>query len=324
MKILLSYHDNRAGSSCDAGIITEVLEAAGATLSHLPVEPPGFLARCHAKLDRWRGAPRFDATISLEQLRTGWLPFGRRSFLIPNQEWFEPPWARHLSKFRLVLCKTREAERLFGALGARVAYIGFTSRDRRLPKASRRDGVLHVAGRSLQKGTGALIRAWLRHPEWPTLTVVQRPPHPGHRLWHPSAPNIRYLSEYLPDEEVRLLQNTIGLHACPSEAEGFGHVLVESLSCGAILITTDAPPMDELVRPDRGILVPYSSTAPQGVGTRYLVDEPALERALAQALALPPEQREQLGQRGREWFEDNDRAFRARLTEVLFGALSQR
>ncbi|MGZ7234501.1 hypothetical protein ACXWOU_09605, partial [Streptococcus pyogenes] len=70
--------------------------------------------------------------------------------------------------------KTRHAERLFGALGVPVRYIGFTSPDRRLPDLPRRHAFFHGPGRSMHKGTEALLQLWAAHPAWPMLTVVWR------------------------------------------------------------------------------------------------------------------------------------------------------
>ena len=106
----------------------------------------------------------------------------------------------------------------------------------------------------------------------------------------------------------------------PSEAEGFGHPFAESMSCGAVVVTTDAPPMNELVRPDRGLLVPAAALAPQGIGMLYRVDEAALEETIARALALPPEERARLGGNARAWFESNQEEFRERFVEAVLHA----
>ena len=78
--------------------------------------------------------------------------------------------------------------------------------------------------------------------------------------------NINYFAKYVDDDELRLVQNRHGVHLCPSEAEGFGHTLVEAMSCGAVVITTDGPPMNEMVTPDRGALVRYGRTGRQRPG----------------------------------------------------------
>jgi hypothetical protein len=47
-----------------------------------------------------------------------------------------------------------------------------------------------------------------------------------------------------------------GLHLCPSEREGFGHYIFGPMSIGAIVVTANAPPMNELVDSSCGVLVP--------------------------------------------------------------------
>ncbi|MES2199112.1 MAG: glycosyltransferase [Chlamydiota bacterium] len=62
-------------------------------------------------------------------------------------------------------------------------------------------------------------------------------------------------------EDLRKIQNKTGIHLCPSEVEGFGHCIFEALSTGAVVITTDAPPMNEFIKDPR-CLVPFSHSAP--------------------------------------------------------------
>ena len=320
LRVNLIFHDNGAGLTADAMIVASVLSTAGIQITSSPYQAPPVWDRAAARAARWSGRPRYDLNIFLEHVDHRWWPMARRSMLIPNQEWFYPEWTRRLRGFDRVLCKTQDGLRIFQSLGARAEFLGFTSEDRRLlPGPPREEGVLHIAGRSLRKGTVIVLQAWQQHPEWPRLTVVQRPPQEGYPLWHPPLPNVTYHSHRLSDEEIRELQNRYWLHIRPSEAEGFGHPLAESMSCGAVVITTDAPPMNELVRPDRGILVPAHPTKPQGLVIRQEVEAPALEAAVVRALAMPASEREEMGGQGRAWWETNDQAFRSRLKAVVAG-----
>lgn len=318
MRVNLIYHDNGAGTPQTAGMVAAVLQAAGATISHSVTRRPDPATWILGQIGRATRRPRFDINIFLEKVWPAWLSQARHNILVPNQEWFDPAWVRHLPSFDLVLTKTRYAEACFGALGARVRFMGFTAEDARLqPPPAQDGGVLHVAGRSLQKGTDQVLAVWARRPEWPTLTVVQRPPHPGYALVHQPMPNVVYRTDRLSLEELRQLQNSHRLHLCPSEAEGFGHTLVESMSCGAVLVTTDAPPMNELVQPDRGILVPARPAGTQGVGQLFRVEVDALEAAVSEALELTEGERQRMGGAARAWFEASRREFQERLGKVL-------
>ncbi len=122
---------------------------------------------------------------------------------------------------------------------------------------------------------------------------------------------------YLPYEQVTELQNRYGLHLCPSRSEGWGHTLVEAMSSGALVVTTDAPPMNEIVTPATGRLVPYKETAPRQLGTDFIVDLEALEHTVAELVAMPVEAKRKLGEAARDRYFLLDQAFRERLSSVF-------
>ena len=178
----------------------------------------------------------------------------------------------------------------------------------------------HLAGRSQNKGTQRLLDLWRRHPEWPRLTVVQNPREA--KPIEAAVANIDHRVDYIDDAELRRLQNANWYHLCLSETEGFGHYLVEAMSVAAIAITTDAAPMNELIQPDRGVLVGYSATGIQHLATTYFFDEDVLETEIQRLLAAPDEELRQIGDQAREWFLANDRGFSRRLQLALTPLLS--
>lgn len=331
--IHIAARDNGAGLSRDLQILAGALLEAGfdVTVSAIGQGGPRRQLRhlqLRAKLAfaRWRGGPardRFDLNIMLERVWRNYSPLAWRNALIPNPEWFKPEYAPHLAAVDRVFAKTRHAVPIFEALGRRTEFIGFTSGDRWLPEVTREPTFFHLAGRSGNKGTQPLVDLWLRHPGWPRLTIVQREKLPSPL---PAATNLRYITRYLPDAELRILQNRHLFHLCPSETEGFGHHLAEATSVGAIVLTTDAPPMNELVRPERGVLVPYAHTGAQRLATTYFVDEIALEGSIERLIALDAAERKSLSDGARTWYESNDADFRCRLSaavdDLTRGALS--
>ncbi|WP_422646734.1 glycosyltransferase [Agrobacterium tumefaciens] len=234
--------------------------------------------------------------------------------VIPNQERFPRRHLRRLKKIDLVLAKTRHAEEIFRSLGAQTAYLGFTSEDR-LDASVPRDWsrFLHVAGGSTLKGTEDILALWEKHPEWPELTLVQK-----EHLAPKSVPaNVTLISGYLEDGELKKLQNGIGIHLCPSRAEGWGHHMVESLSTGALVIATDAPPMNELVTAQNGIPVACIRSEPRHLGTCFFVDPAALEKAVVTAIALSETEKAELGRSARKSYEKIQADFRTRVRSIF-------
>jgi hypothetical protein len=308
--------DNSVGLTRDLQLVAQVLRAAGRSVDCVGYGGSKLgnrLRELRLRLGA-RVAGQAPVQLFLERVYPACFPAGRRNLLVPNPEWFPSQWQAFLPRFDRVLCKTRHAVAIFDALGCATRYIGFTSEDRFDAAVPRERAFFHLAGRSQAKGTQVLLDAWRQHPEWPRLTVVQsaKTAQPG-----APAPNIVHLTGYLDDAELRCLQNAHAFHLCPSEAEGFGHVLMEGLSTGAVLLTTDGAPMNELVAPGRGLLIAPARTGTLNLSPQYFVDVAGIEAAVAHALALDDAQRATLGAAARRYFEDADAAFRAALPAAL-------
>ena len=261
---------------------------------------------------RWTGP--IDTQIFVERIYPLCLPLARRNLLIPNPEWTTREHLSLLPGFQRILCKTRHATDIFTALGCASTFIGFTSEDRFDPDVLRERRFFHLAGRSSAKGTVTLLAAWRRHPEWPPLTVVQ-----GSKTAAPASPagNIEHVIGHVDGARLRRMQNQHAFHICPSEAEGFGHYLMEGLSVAAVVLATDGAPMNELVTPERGLLIPPARTGTLNLAPRYFVDVAGIEEAVESALRLDQEQRALLGNAARRFFLDNDQAFRQRLVDAI-------
>jgi hypothetical protein len=312
MGVRVISRDNGVGLSRDLHLIAQVLRDAGVDTQTVGFggSQLGNRVREAALLARRVLRGPIETQLFVERVYQRCLPLARHNLLMPNPEWFLPKWQGWLPRFERVLCKTHHAEGIFAALGCRTIYTGFTSEDRLDASIPREDAFFHLAGRSSAKGTAVLLATWRQHPEWPRLTVVQHP-----KVATVAAPcaNIDHRIDYLDDAELRRLQNLHRFHLCPSEAEGFGHYLMEALGIGAVVLATDSAPMNELVTPGRGLLVPVAGTRREGLVDHALVDRSGIEDAVARALALTPAQCAALGMRAREFFLANDRDFRQRL-----------
>ena len=261
-----------------------------------------------------RGSDIRLVSVFLERMPALWKYCRGLKLLIPNQERFPERHLGRLQQVDGVLCKSRHAEQVFRKYTDRVSYIGFTSVDRSIagiePDYSK---ILHVAGRSTMKGTERIIDLWRQNPSWPMLTIVQHPDNAS----GPVPANVQRIVEYMSDDELRRLQNEHGIHLCPSEAEGWGHYIVEAMSCRAAVITTDGPPMNELIDSSRGFLLPWNRSSPRHLGTCYYFDEEKLSGLIESLHSGGIDDIQQRGLRAREWYLANDAEFKFRMQAAI-------
>lgn len=322
-RVHLVARDNGAGLSRDITVLTEAIAGGGFDLTVSALGQGGLRrgarsARLRSRL-AWeafrRGrSSRFDVNLMDERIWPNFRNLAQRNVLLPHPEWFDVAWIPQLAMIDCVFAKTRHAVPIFEAQGRRTLFVGFSSLDRRLADVPREPTFFHLGGRSVNKGSQPLIDLWSRRPDLPMLTMIQRAPL---KLPGTLPQNVRLITEYIDDADLRALQNRHLFHLCPSETEGFGHHLVEGMSCGAITLATDAAPMNEMITHERGVLVPYARTGKQQLATTYFVDVDALEAGVERMLALAESDRHARSEAARVWWDDNDRGFRERLASAI-------
>jgi glycosyltransferase involved in cell wall biosynthesis len=304
---LLISKTNSYGLSHDVVVMTQAIEAADGSCAHVRLHERSLRHRIfRSKIAR--------RAFHLERAHRIWFSAAVENVLVPNQERFPRRHLGRLGNIDRVLAKTRHAESIFAGLGVATDYLGFTSQDRHLDDVHRDwRRVLHVAGGSTLKGTEEVLALWAKRPDWPELVLVQKRANAPPTV----APNVRLCSGYLDASELRRLQNACGIHLCPSRAEGWGHNVVEGLSCGALVITTNAPPMNEHVTMESGLLVPTLQSAPRHLGTSYFVDPAALEMAIDTALTLSSTAMARMSEAARAAYQAIDTDFRKRFTDLV-------
>lgn len=322
-RINLIAWDNGFGLTRNLRLLGAALAAGGHAVSVSAIRrgklrkllhPLQLHARAAWRRVRGQDRQQYDINLMLEHVRPEFFALARHNVLMPHPEWFVQRDHAAFAGVERVFALTRHAVPIFERLGAPVDYVGFTSEDRLDAEVPRERAFFHLAGRSANKGTEALLALWHRHPHWPTLTVVQNP-----RSARPGAPaaNIRHLIDYLDDAALKRLQNAHRFHLCPSETEGFGHYLVEAMSIGAVTLTVDAPPMNEMVTPERGVRIAVARTGTQNLAVTNFFDEAAMAAAIEQVIALDDAQLDRLGTAARAWYVDNDQAFRQRINAAV-------
>lgn len=326
-RIHLIAWNNGRGLSHDIQLLRDALQALGHTVDITPVPrksrglPWRAWAQRLARVGAWltgKGPRRYDLGITLEHVHPAYLGLARRNALVPNPEWLSRRDRKQLHRFDAILCKTEVARDTFAAQGLPVRVIGFQSVDCLREQPSRQRTFLHLAGASRMKGTERLLDVWRRHPEWPVLHVLQSPSTA--RQGAAAAANLDHRVTYVDDiEDIRRLQNAHAFHVCLSEAEGWGHYIVEAMSCRAVVLATDAAPMNELVRPDRGLLVGARQSGTLNASALWEFDEAALEAAVQRAMAMDDTEVAAMGEAARSWYLANQSGFGQRLSQALRG-----
>ncbi|HEY7299098.1 MAG TPA: hypothetical protein VH684_14430 [Xanthobacteraceae bacterium] len=315
---------NSQGLKTDVAIIEQVIRNHLSQVIELVtiVVPERITFQSAAENDRMISIPRSaDAVIFLERIvdHTRLLS-ARHRILIPNLEWLMPSVAASIPRITEIWHKTRISEVTLAARfpGPGHSYLGFTSPDFSgcTPDFSR---FIHLRGSSDQKQTEIVLAAWLKHPEWPQLSVHSYVNHRGflHFPQWLEHGNIRFKYCWISEKDYRSEATGAGVHLCPSSVEGFGHYINEAKSMGALIVTTDAPPMNELVDETCSVLVSPVRTERQNFGVRHLIDAAGFEKAIAHVLKMPIELRISLGEKARSDYLLHRERFRSQLIAQL-------
>lgn len=243
-----------------------------------------------------------DVNLFIEVLNRNHFHSAKKNYLIPNPEWFFPQWLPWLSSLNKVLCKTRDAERLFSKLKCKTSFISFTSEDR-MSIDKKEKSYVHLPGKSSAKGTQRIIEAFSR-AGMPELKIYSQKDYPVR------AKNIKLLRGEIPDIQYRKIQNENLIHLCPSTYEGFGHYINEAKSTGAVIVTTNGSPMNELVTPDFGFGCSYSSTVTSKLAEEKMVSVDSICEAVGMIEKTPVKTLLALGKKARKDFLNNDKEFK--------------
>jgi glycosyltransferase involved in cell wall biosynthesis len=251
-----------------------------------------------------------DVAIFLELFNPRLVRYARHMVGIFNLEWFDQRWMSSLPLFTQLWATTSDAHATYQRIGLRSHLTGFLSRQLYDPAVERTLTCLHLKGHSGLKNTPAVLEAWAANPDLPPLTIIAQQPIP-----YPPA-GVTVLGR-LPFADIVTHLNRHQIHICPSRAESWGHYITEGLSTGAAVITTDASPMNEHVRPDWGWLLPSTGQRPRSLATEHDVSPDDIATAVREAAEMTPDERAALAQRARESVTNRNEQFRRTALDLL-------
>ena len=258
--------------------------------------------------------PLVDIQIFIQEFEASLLPYAKKNYLIPNPEWC---WdsLESLKKVDLILARTREVERIYTDVGLPVYYLGFIGADQFLKGIEKNfSEYFHLKGFSPFKSAHEVVESWTQ--SFPHLIIVDHWPN-----YKKVSSKITILSNYLTDDEIKWLQNNAGVHLCPSQTEGFGHYICEALSAGSVVITTDAPPMNEFVTDTRFLIKP-ETTSKHGWATLYQCNPKSIRKTIHSVMQIPPKELKEAGRQNRERYLTMKEEFVKRLDHLIQGIVN--
>ncbi|KAE8913405.1 hypothetical protein PF005_g24329 [Phytophthora fragariae] len=203
-------------------------------------------------------------------------------YLMPNIEMVELT-PEFYWKVDAVLCKTQVCldrvtkwyEQEGNPRNAEVFFTKHTSSDQALfarkrlgedavaPKDFANVKFLHTPGTSIWKGTRAVLDCWTSTADLPPLDVYIDEsaynfmmPAPYQKKLQFSRSPVNVHLGMLERSNFTKLTAEAAYFMCPSRSEGYGHYINQARASGAVIVTTDAAPMNELITSrEMGVLV---------------------------------------------------------------------
>ena len=135
-----------------------------------------------------------------------------------------------------------------------LEYTGFTSIVMDIDKTvCKKNSIVHNRGTSFYKNTADILRTWkLYSDKLPELTLkycsnLSNLQKKEYEECIKVKANIKVISEKLMDDEYKDFLEKNEIFLCLSFNEGFGHYINEARGMGKLIISIDAPPMNELI-----------------------------------------------------------------------------
>ena len=260
----------------------------------------------------------YDKQIFIEHIYPNLLNNSICNIFIPNLEFinkndFNLMKTGHI---KYIISKTNcSYESLYTLFGDKVLKWNWSSINRNINRINPDfDQYLHIKGKSRYKNSQMILDTWMRHPEWPMLHIVsygEKTINGFLEIKHPVLVNDNItLYQYELDEiTLESLMNRCGNHICPSETEGYGHYINEARSVGAVLITTNAAPMNEFTSYKYGFLVSSTEHTTRGFGKYYKLNEKELEKTIQKCINTSWEQKCFQSKIGKDMYIENHSNF---------------
>lgn len=226
-----------------------------------------------------------------------------------------------------ILCKTKETYNILSYImpNNNLIYTGFTSIDKFVPTIKKDyKKILHIAGKSPNKGTNYLVNAWTQNPSWPILTIICNNKYgvvDGIKKILNNNENIQVIDNFMEENEIIKYINEYGIHICTSEFEGFGHTSNEARSVEAVVLYTDSPLFrDRFTNNIDGFSIECKQNGfINTICPRYIPTYNGIVNTVNKVINMSEEELHIIGKQARQNFLKDDINFKNKLVSVIRG-----
>jgi len=295
--------------------------------------------------------------LSSGQIYYDYMPYCKTQAIMINVEWADKTW--YWERFDYVFAKTNHTMNLFNNFWDqhRIRFPNLTVPEMAFTKHTYLEQapypgsenlnfslVAHLAGESVYKNTDPVVQTWIniknKHGKHLIMSCFgqckaslktdqykssyKEEVYLGVKRWVFPDDSLTIYVERMPDAVYRNVLETAGFYLCPSRTEGYGMYIDDARSRGAVVLTTDNYPMNELVTPENGFLVKWA----RAVGSRTMfgsksnhlkvkIDFADLQIKLEELLEHPIDHCIEKGKKSREFWVRDSKHFYHKMIEVL-------
>lgn len=191
-----------------------------------------------------------DVNVFFEVINPSLFSYAAKNIWIPNPEMTSKNWVPYMHMVTEIWTKTEEATEIFRALtSTKVRYVGWTSLNKETPSKKNYFKAIVPLGKNFHREINPLLQAYQKlkytnqniYSKLPILNLVYDSQR--FKIDVPSEISDRVvLHTTLKSKEYDELLSDCGLSICLSRAEGFGHVVNESMASGCNLIVSSIKP----------------------------------------------------------------------------------
>jgi starch synthase len=169
------------------------------------------------------------------------------------------------------LFRRTEAKDVLARRGVREPYVLFVGR------ITDQKGIFHLLAAAAKLPAGVQVVLCASAPDTPEIEQRLRRALPTH-------PNVVWIGEMVPVQEVVQLYSHAAVFACPSVYEPFGLINLEAMACETAVVASAVGGILEVVEDGTtGLLVEPGQPDALAAAIRALLDDPGRRRAMGQA-----------------------------------------